>query len=96
MDHCNLITVTIVFDNPNRIFYGLREERDGGWCYIGKPQEWWIKEGVVVPFPDNLVFAVNLDDNLFVYGFRAEYAAADDPLSPKNWDERYTRLAWKK
>ena len=95
VDFQNLWTVAKVFDAPKRIFYGLRELHEGGWCYVGKPDEWWIREKVKVPFPANLVFAVYLQQDLWVYAFRAEYADTDDPLSPQGWDQRYQRLVWK-
>ena len=96
VDYYNLRTAAKVLDEPNRIFYGLRPLYEGGWCYVGKPSEWWIREGVVVPFPPKMVFAIYLENNLVVYTFRAEYADANDDLSPRHWDERYQKLVWKK
>lgn len=96
VDFQNLRTVAKVFDAPNRIFYGLRELHEGGWCYVGKPNEWWIREDVIVPFPPNMVFAIYLQQDLWVYTFRAEYADTNDPLSPQGWDQRYQKLVWKR
>ena len=96
VDFFNLKTATRVLDAPNRISYGLRQLNEGGWCYVGKPNEWWLREAVIVPFPPNMVFAIYLSDDLIVYNFRAEYTDPIDELSPLNWAERYERLIWKK
>jgi hypothetical protein len=95
IDWYNLRTAVKVFDAPTRIFYGLRQLTEGGWCYVGKPDQWWVREEVIAPFPKTLVFAVYLKDDLTVYNHRAERADADDPLSPKGWAERYQKLVWK-
>ena len=91
----NLRAAKYVLENTERIFYGVREFNKGGWCYTGRPAEWYIRERVVVPFPKELVFAVYLNPRMQVYGCRAEYAADDDPLSPINWQQRYRGLTWK-
>ena len=96
VDFFNLRTAIGVLDAPNRIFYGLRDLNDGGWCYVGKPKEWWIRETVIVPFPANMVFAIYLRDDIVVYNIRAEYADPIDTLSPLNWGERYEKVIWKK
>lgn len=95
VDFFNLKTAIKVLDSPTRIFYGLRPLNEGGWCYAGKPDQWWIRENVIVPFPPNMVFAIYCQNDLIVYNFRAEYSDPIDPLSPINWDERYQRLIWK-
>lgn len=95
VDWYNLGKVAEVLGNPKRIFYGLRQLTEGGWCYVGKPTQWVIREGVDVPFPENLVFVVYLSDDLHVYNHRAEPADQGDLLSPKNWEERYQKLVWK-
>ena len=73
----------------------MREFNEGGWCYTGRPTEWYIREGVVVSFPDNMVFAVYLNPNMRVYECRAEYVAPNAPLCPKDWQTRYRGLIWK-
>ncbi len=92
---CNLTTAKKVFDNPKRIFYGTRAESQGWWCYVGKPNEWYVAEDVIATFPAQKVFAVLLNAEFEVYTYRAEEAADDDLLSPINWQERYERLVWK-
>jgi hypothetical protein len=67
----------------------------GGWCYTARPEEWYIKEGIAVPFPKELVFAVYLNPYLRVYEGRAEHVDAADPLCPVNWRTRYRGLTWK-
>lgn len=96
VDYYNLRTAAKVLDEPTRIFYGTREFREGGWCYVGKPEQWWVRERTNCPFPKHLVFAVYLDDSLFVYAFRAEKADPNDELNPEKWEERYQTLIWKK
>ena len=91
----NLRSVKHVLDNPKRIFSGIRELNEGGWCYVGKPEKWYVKERCEVPFPTHLVFAVYLNDRMAVYNFRAEKADTDDALSPINWKNRFGGLIWK-
>jgi hypothetical protein len=95
VDYENLRAAKHVLENPDRIFFGVREFNEGGWCYTGRPAEWYIKEQVVRPFPENRVFAVYLNPRMSVYECRAEYAADDDPLCPVNWRTRYRGLTWK-
>jgi hypothetical protein len=95
VDYENLRAGKHVLEHVERIFFGVREFNEGGWCYTGRPLEWYIKEGVVVRFPDKFVFAVYLNPNMRVYECRAEYAAADDASCPVNWQTRYRGLTWK-
>jgi hypothetical protein len=95
VDYWNLIAAKYVLEHTERVFFGVREFNDGGWCYTGRPAEWYITEGVVAPFPDNMVFAVYLNPNMRVYECRAEYAADDGPRCPKDWRTRYRGLTWK-
>jgi hypothetical protein len=95
VDYWNLIAAKYVLEHPERVFFGVREFNEGGWCYTGRPAEWYVKEGIVAPFPDNMVFAVYLNPYMRVYECRAEYAAADDPRCPKDWKTRYRGLSWK-
>lgn len=93
--YLNLIAAKFVLENVERIFYGVREFNEGGWCYTARPTEWYIKEGVVAPFPDDKVFAVYLNPNMRVYECRSEYVAEDDPFCPVDWQKRYRGLIWK-
>jgi hypothetical protein len=88
--------VQYVFENPKRIFKGiLRPISEKGWCYVGKPQRWYIKQNCDVPFPEDKVFAVYLNERLHVYTFRAEEVDPEDSLSPKDWKNRFGGLIWK-
>ena len=91
----NLIAAKFVLEYPQRIFWGVREYNEGGWCYTARPQEWFVKESIKAPFPKDTVFAVYLNPNLRVYECRAEYAADDDPMCPIDWRNRYRGLVWK-
>jgi hypothetical protein len=84
-----------VLQNPKRIFSGVRIHNEGGWCFTGRPEKWHTKENVITPFPDNLIFAVYINSRLCLYECRAEFAATDDPLAPKDWKNRYRALIWK-
>jgi len=91
----NFRAVQYVLQNPDRIFAGIRQFNEGGWCFTGRPGTWYVKADVVLPFPDNLVFAVYLNSRMFVYEARAEYCATDDSLCPIDWQDRYGALIWK-
>jgi hypothetical protein len=93
--HENLRVARFVLQNVERIFRGVRRLSEGGWCFTGSPQEWYIRENVIVPFPDGKVFAVYLNPRMRVYECRAEYIADDDPLCPIDWRGRYGGLIWK-
>jgi hypothetical protein len=91
----NFRAVKYVLENPKRIFAGIREFNEGGWCFTGKPQTWHIRADVQAPFPSNLVFAVYLNSGYVIYESRAEIAADDDMLCPISWQNRYGALIWK-
>lgn len=90
----NLRAAKYVLENTAAIFAGVREFDDGGWCYVGKPPDWFIKPNIEVPFPDDRVFAVYINPNLRIYEHRAEYASEDDCRFPKDWKNRYQGLIW--
>ena len=91
----NLRAAKYVLENPKRIFSGVRQFNEGGWCFTGKPRMWYIKEDVQAPFPNELVFAVYLNANFRLYEARAEPSDRDDPLCPDDWQNRYGGLIWK-
>jgi len=91
----NLKAAKSVLENPQRIFSGVRAFNEGGWCFTGKPLSWNIRESVIAPFPDNLVFSVYLNSRLYIYETRAEYCAQNDSLCPVDWENRYEGLVWK-
>ncbi|OHB77286.1 MAG: hypothetical protein A2Z25_10540 [Planctomycetes bacterium RBG_16_55_9] len=90
----NLRAVKEVLENPKRIFWGIRAYSEGGWCYVGKPTELYIKENEKTDFPPNMVFAVYLTEKYEVFDWISEYMDEEDNLSPKNWRERYRSLVW--
>jgi hypothetical protein len=96
VDYENLRAAKHVLEHTERIFVGTRQYNQGDWwCYTGRPDEWYIREGIVVPFPQDKIFAVYLNPNMRVYECRAEYAADDDARCPKDWQTRYRGLTWK-
>ena len=36
----------------------IREFNDGGWCFTGRPKNWYIKENVEVPVPRHSMFSM--------------------------------------
>lgn len=90
----NLRAVRAVLDDPKRIYTGIRVINEGGFCYVGRPETWYIKEDTEVPFPKNRVFAVYLNDRMCIYDFTAEYIDSEDPLSPRDWKNRFMGLLW--
>jgi len=91
----NLIAAKYVLERPERVFWGVRQFNEGGWCYTGHPAESCIREEVAAPFPDGKDFAVYLNPKMRVYECRAEYAAQDDPHCQVDWQDRYRGLTWK-
>ncbi len=95
VDYENLRAAKYVLEHADRIFLGVREFNQGGWCYVGRPVEWYIRDTTVASFPQDRVFAVYLNPNMRVYECRAEYIDLADPLSPEDWQGRYGGLRWK-
>ncbi len=94
VEYENIVAAKEVLDHPERIFEGVRAFNDGGWCYTGRPSRWCIKEGVFVPFPDDLIFTVYINPGRAIYSWRAEKAAQNDKNSPDDWENRYQSLTW--
>lgn len=90
----NLRYAKEVLEAPHRIFEGTREHQRGGWCFVGRPTEWYLREGVIVPFPKDKVFAVYLNPRMLVYAWRAEPADPEDRSSPLGFKTRYRRQVW--
>lgn len=84
-----------VLQNPLRIFSGVRQFNEGGWCFTGRPETWYIKENVTASFPGNLIYAVYLNPRLCIYECRAEIVSDNDKSSPNDWQNRYKGLIWK-
>ena len=91
----NLITAKFVLENTKRILGGVREFNTGGWCFVGRPKLWYIRDDVKASFPTDQVFAVYLNPNLRVYECRAERMETDDPNCPMDWKNRFRSLVWK-
>ncbi len=96
VDYENLRAAKYVLDHTERIFYGVRTLNHGGWCYTGRPEEWYIRPGIEVPFPRDRIFAVYVNPRMRVYECRAEFQADDDPLAPIGWQTRFGGLTWKR
>lgn len=91
----NLRAAKFVLENARRIFFGIREFNDGGWCYTARPVEWHVRPNVIAPFPENLIYAVYVNPNMRVYEWRAEPVDEDDPFCPDDWQNRYRGMTWK-
>jgi hypothetical protein len=91
----NLVAAKYILENPQRIFSGVRQFNDGGWCFTGRPNSWYVTKDVRVPFPEHLVFAVYLNAAFNLYEARGERSANDDKLCPIDWQKRYQALVWK-
>lgn len=90
----NLRGLKEVLDNPKRIFWGIREYSEGGWCYTGIPPELYVTETEVIDFPKDKVFAVYITDRYEIFDWIVEYADDKDCLNPKGWEERYRSKKW--
>jgi hypothetical protein len=60
-----------------------------------RPREWYVRGGRLVPFPDDLVYALYINDAMWLYEWRAENVDHEDPLNPRGWKERFKALKWK-
>ena len=96
VDFENLRAAKFVLENTERIFFGVRDFSEGGWCYTGHPATWYIRKGIEVPFPADRVFAVYMSPRMHVYECRAEYIDDQNPLCPVDWQTRYRGLTWPK
>lgn len=91
----NLRAVKEVLENPQRIFWGIREHAEGGWCYVGKPRQLYVKENTIIDFPEDKVFAVYINPRFVVFDWCLEYIDKSNEMSPEGWQERYRSLVWK-
>ncbi len=90
----NLRAAKEVLENPLRIFWGIREHSEGGWCYVGRPTKLYVTETTVIDFPNDKVFAVYITDRYEVFDWNVEYADNKDAMSPMGWESRYRSLKW--
>lgn len=96
VDFDNLEIAKEVLENPLRIFEGVRDYEEGGFCYVGKPKSVYVRPKCTAPLPHDCVFTVYVNRNMRLYEIRTEAADKDeDPLSPKGWKERYGGLRWR-
>ena len=95
VDYENLETAKFVLEHPQRILGGVRDYEEGGYCYLARPSQWYVKSGVLAPFPAQLVFGVYVNPNLWLYEIQAEKTDKQDILLPINWKTRYREgLLW--
>lgn len=96
----NIETAVEVLRNPDRIFTTIKRPLSTDsetMCFVGKPDVWYLREGQKVPFPkDEFVFTVYLNARKSIYQFGAEEIDYEDPLSPRDWKNRFGVLIWKK
>ena len=85
----NLRAAKEVLENPLRIFWGIRQHSEGGWCYIGRPTKLYLSETEVIDFPKDKLFAVYINDRYELFDWIVEYADEKDSLNPKGWESRY-------
>jgi hypothetical protein len=43
----NFRAVKEVLESPERIFSGVRLFAQGGWCVVGRPAQWCLRENVI-------------------------------------------------
>lgn len=91
----NLRAAKFVLQNPLLIFEGVREHQEGGWCYIARPAEFFIRPTIVVPLPAELVFAAYLNPARRLYEWRLEPAESPGSAYPSGHKSRYKRESWK-
>lgn len=70
----NLSAAQQVLENPLAIYEGIRDYTAGGFCYVGRPDTWHIKENVESSFPAKFLFCVYVNSRMCAYTFRAELA----------------------
>lgn len=95
VDYENLRAAKEVLDSPERIFWGIREYNEGGWCYTGMASVLYVTESEIIDFPKGYVFAVYINQSLNVFDWGLEISDQGDIMSPKGWEERYKGRIWK-
>lgn len=91
----NLRAAKEVLEDPQRIFWGIREHNEGGWCYVGIPRKLYVKTNIIIDFPENMVFAVYINPKFVLFDWCPEYIDVDNDMCPLNWKDRYRSLVWK-
>lgn len=94
VEYENFRCAKVVLDNPLNIYSGVRHLNYGYWCYTDRPETWYIRENVCAPFPENLVYAIYLNDRFDLYSFRSEPADKNDNRHIDGWKDRFGGLKW--
>lgn len=82
---------------PTAVFQGLnRPEYSDGYCYAGRPAEWWIDSKVKAPAPPDAVMLVFIkrEFGLVVLDWEWRRADATNKGSPANWQKDFERMIW--
>lgn len=94
----NVKTAVGVLQFPERIYEGIRENREGdrvdGWCYVGRPSRIRLDSGSSVLFRQGSVFTVFVSKDMDLYEWRVEQADPKDLAAPVLDQRRFGRLIW--
>ncbi|MCX5674736.1 MAG: hypothetical protein NTX87_06985 [Planctomycetota bacterium] len=83
-----------ILRKPVAVFGGVRVYEQGGYCYLGKPADWYIRPNCLVPFPKERIFAVYVNPMCRLYEIQAEKVEPPSLYRPKGWKDRYEALLW--
>jgi hypothetical protein len=86
--------VPAILRAPVAVFEGVRDYEEGGYCYLGKPTDWYVKPRCLVPFPKDRIFAVYVNPMRRLYDIQAEKTEPGSMYRPEGWKERYEALLW--
>lgn len=92
----NVEAAVEVLESPQRIYRGIRTRNPGGWCYVGRPEQIYVKPYCKADLPDHLLFAVYVSSDYHIYEWRPDKVDSDDPLEPINADSRFEGIAWQR
>lgn len=97
--YANFEVVHLVLREPSRIYRGLREWNHNHWCFVGRPEFWHLEDkatGTVrrLPFPQDLIYAVYLNDRYFVHGFGPRDAEPPGGTHIANSDQHFGGVQW--
>ncbi len=72
----NIAAALHVLRDPIRINRGIRPKsrRKWGYCYVGRPDQWYVTDGVLAPLPPFLLYCAFVDNQDVLYEWRAERA----------------------
>ena len=90
----NLVPARDVLLAPRAVFTGVRDYEEGGYCFLGLPEQWYIRQDCLVPFPPMKILAVYLNPNRWLYDVQAEKTESIGGVLPVRWKERYEALLW--